>query len=75
MNVLNLSYFSEEKIVVGIKNIFNLLKEEGYLLIGRTNDRGLNNASLYIKKKNKFIILKKVNEGCEINHLILQKLF
>ena len=75
MNVLNLSYFSEDKILLGIKNIFKLLREEGYLIIGRTNDKGINNVSLYIKKKNKFKVLRKVNKGCDINHLILKEIY
>ena len=75
MNVLNLSYFSEDKILVGIRNIFKLLRDEGHLIIGRTNDKGINNVSLYIKKKNKFKVLKKVNKGCDINHLILKEIY
>ena len=75
MNVLNLSYFSEDKILLGIKNIFKLLREEGYLIIGRTNDKGINNVSLYIKKKNKLKVLRKVNKGCDINHLILKEIY
>lgn len=70
MNILNLSYFSEEKIKIAIENILNSLKEGGILLIGRTLKNGINNASLYKKQNNKLILIEDINSGTEVKHII-----
>ena len=70
MNILNLGYFDETKIKKALQNLFISLKENGILLVGRTNSKGTNNASFYRKKDNRFSFLKDINEGSEIKHII-----
>lgn len=70
MNILNLGYFNENQIIRALENIFISLKNEGVILIGRTNSNNINNASFFKKKDSKLILLEDVNDGTEIKHLI-----
>lgn len=70
MNILNLGYFDKELIKKALRNISKSLKENGILLIGRTDSKNINNASFYRKRGEKFILLENVNHGTEIKELI-----
>ena len=71
MNVLNKSYFSDDQIKLGLENLFKSAKENGYLLIGRTNKHYVNRASLYKKNSNSFTLIKTYNGGSEVDDLLL----
>ncbi len=71
MNILNIGYFSKSKLLTAVTNIKDSLKENGILLVGRTNSKGINNASFFKKIANKLILLEDVNNGSEIKDLIL----
>jgi hypothetical protein len=69
MNILNLSYFAENKIVDSLQNISKSIKQNGILMIGRTiNEK--NHVSFYKKNDNTLLFLEKINNGSEIEHLI-----
>ncbi len=70
MNILNLGYFSENKIKTALKNILNSMKEDAVMLVGRTNSKGINNASFFRKRNNRFVSIKDINKGSEIKHII-----
>jgi len=70
MNLLNRSYFSDTQIKVGIINLFESLDYKGYLQIGRTDDHGVNRASVYMKKQRGFSLILQFNGGAEIGNII-----
>ncbi len=72
MNILNKGYFSDNELVKAINNIKKSLHEDGVLLIGRTNAKGINRASFFKKTGNGFILLKDINKGSEVKNLVLK---
>ena len=68
-NLLNLFYFSEEKIIKAINNLNESLLEGGILQIGRTTSEGINNVSFYKKQNGRFILVKRLNSGSEIDYI------
>ncbi len=70
MNILNTGYFTEKQIKTGIENIIKSIKENGILLIGRTNSKNINNASFYKKTNGQLAHFKDVNKGSEIKQFI-----
>lgn len=71
MNLLNLAYFSEQRLLIALKNISLSIKNGGILLIGRTDKNGINNASFFEKQQNRFKLIKRINNGTEIQKLVL----
>ena len=69
-NLLNYSYFSEDKLKIAISNINKISKENCIILINRTNKKK-NIASFFIKKNGKFELLEDVNGGSELKDLML----
>jgi hypothetical protein len=73
MNLLNPRLFSEDLLRKGIKNIFESVKNDGLMVIGRTNPRtGENYATVYQKSDEKLKPILKVNGGNEIDALMSQ---
>ncbi len=71
-NLLNYSYFSEDKIKKAILNLKKISKENSIILINRTpNNSKKNTASFFIKKKGKFKLIEDINGGSEIKKLML----
>lgn len=70
MNLLNRSYFSDIQIKVGIINLFESLDDKGYLQIGRTDDHGVNRASVYRKEQWGLSLVLQFNGGAEIGNII-----
>ena len=71
-NLLNYSYFSEDKLRDAISNIRKISKERSIILINRTTRNKKDLASFFIKKKGKFHLLEDVNGGPEIKKLVLE---
>lgn len=73
MNLLNPRLFNKETLATGIQNMFDSTKEDGLIIIGRT-DRTTekNDATIYKKSGKKIEPVLKVNDGSEINDLILE---
>ena len=72
MNIFNRAYFSDEKIREGLQNVKNSIKENGYLLIGRTLEDGTekNIATIFQKKGDDLLLVQKINGGTDIYDLI-----
>ncbi len=75
MNVLNLCYFSRDKIVSAIRNIALSLREGGILQLGRTLNNGQNRVSFYTKTNNKFKVIHEISGGYELNDIVLSLSF
>lgn len=73
MNLLNPRLFSNETLSTGIKNMLDSTKEDGLIIIGRTDrTSGKNNATIYRKSGNKINPVLHVNDGSEINDLVMK---
>lgn len=71
-NLLNFSYFSENKLKQAILNLKKISKENSIVCINRTpKNSKKNTASFFIKKRGKFKLLKDINGGSEIKNLML----
>ncbi len=71
-NLLNYSYFSEEKLKKAILNIKKISKENCIISINRTPiNKKKNSASFFIKKNGKFELLEDLNGGSELKKLML----
>ena len=71
MNILNTLYFTPDEIKVALTNLSLSLKENGLIVIGRTNPKnGLNEATIYEKHGDVFSSLESFNGGCEIDFWI-----
>jgi len=70
MNLLNRSYFSDDQIVVGLKNLINALEHKGHLQIGRTDIYGVNMVSVFQKNTDGLALVLQFNGGAEIEHLV-----
>lgn len=70
MNILIQRYFSEARIMEGITNIRNSLKEGGVLLVGRTTPQGVHLASFFRKEAGALVPLLELSGGSEIGHII-----
>jgi len=49
MNVLNLNYFPEDRILAALRLLNLSMREGGVLLVGRTGDGGFNTATFFLK--------------------------
>ena len=59
MNLINLNYFKENKIIEIIKNIHNSMKDNGYLILGSNQIPNSEvDGGIYMKTSNKFILIK-----------------
>ena len=70
-NLLNYSYFSENKLKKAIKSINKISKNNCIILVNRTTDKKKNTASFFRKKNGKFELLEDINGGSEIKSLML----
>lgn len=70
MNVLNLSYFEPDAIRRALFLLKNSLKDQGILLLGRTLPDGANAVSFYKKVSGNFELIRDLNGGSEISHLM-----
>jgi hypothetical protein len=70
MNLLNLNYFSSDKIVSALRNIIGSLKEGGILQIGRTRPDGHNAVGFYIKTGGGLKLVTEVGGGTELRDVI-----
>lgn len=68
-NVLNRSYFSEEQINKAITQLYSNLGFGGVLVV--IDNRETEKSSFYRKTESSFQLIHAINEGSEINNLIL----
>jgi hypothetical protein len=74
MNLLNLNYFTPDKIERALRNIVGSLKEGGILQIGRTMLDGHNMAGFYMLTPTGLRLVREVGRGTELRD-ILKRLF
>lgn len=70
MNLLNLNYFSSDKIEGALRNIVGSLKEGGILQIGRTRLDGHNTAGYYISTRSGLRLVREVGGGSELRDVL-----
>jgi hypothetical protein len=72
MNLLNLGYFSTEKIMNGLRTLHTCLLQDGILQVGRTHLEGGNHVSFYERTSDGFAPVKTIGKGSEIAHLVTE---
>jgi hypothetical protein len=70
MNVLNLGYFKPDAIRRALSLLKNSLKDQGILLLGRTLPDGANAVSFYKNVSGHLELIRDINGGSEIRHLV-----
>ncbi len=71
MNVLNQSYFTEDKILHALQLIKTSLRKGGVLLLGRTVGDGVNRATYYRKTESGHLHpFQDINGGSELKHIM-----
>jgi hypothetical protein len=72
MNIFNLSYFPEAKLVEGSEAVRRSLAPGGIWIVGRTvsEDPPVHNASIFIRDGEGFRVLERYGKGSEIEPLI-----
>lgn len=71
MNILNPRYFSEAQLTKAVQGLFGSLKNDGFLIVGRTEiSTGKNLATIFQKKNGNLVVRNKFNKGAEIESLI-----
>ena len=73
MNILNLSYFSAERLREAAQVVFASLLDGGLWIVGRTLQEDFtNHASVLQKRGDRFHVLDRVGRGSEIEDLALE---
>ena len=70
MNVLNPTYFKPDALRRALTLLKNSLKDQGILLLGRTSPDGTNAVSIYKKVSGHLELIRDLNGGSEIRHLV-----
>lgn len=74
MNILNLDYFSNDKIIRAVKAILSSLKEDGVFIVGRSSDDfadEMHKVSVFWKKAGCFESIGDFDGGSEIKKIIV----
>ncbi|HMO61156.1 MAG TPA: hypothetical protein PKC39_01630 [Ferruginibacter sp.] len=72
MNVLNHNVFADETIVQGALNLVSTIKENGFFIIGRTEENtGQNRVTIFRKKQNELELVININDGSEVKNLLI----
>jgi hypothetical protein len=71
-NILNRVYFSDQVLVRIVKKLKESLKQSGLLVVCRTQDNGVNNATLFQSiQDSKLRVLLRLGSGSEIEELVM----
>jgi hypothetical protein len=71
-NILNLAYFDTATLQRMLRNLRSRLLPGGLLIVCRTNDEGVNNATVFtLEKDGRLTATARLNEGSEITDLVL----
>jgi hypothetical protein len=71
-NLLNLSYFDQEQLSLGIANAASWVRPGGLLAICRTNAEGRNNATLFRRKDSGLGVVERLGSGSEVEDAVLR---
>lgn len=70
-NILNRAYFSDEVLKQTVKKLQERLKKNGFLIVCRTTDDGVNNGTLFRLTANyEFQVVQRLGNGSEIEDLV-----
>lgn len=67
-NLFNRSYFSDQEILDGIRNLYDVLRDEGLLVI--IDNREIEKSSIFQKNSSSLTSINTINGGTEIHSLI-----
>jgi hypothetical protein len=70
-NVMNRSYFCQAQLLRIIDNLKERMKDNGLLVVCRTDDSGLNHASICQRTGGGFHLLHRLGNGSEIEDLLI----
>ncbi len=71
-NILNRSYFSEEKLQRILTNLRARLKQDGLLIVCRTSAQNVNHGTIFRRNEDgKFAVVRRIGDGSEIENLVL----
>jgi hypothetical protein len=72
-NILNLAYFDQAQLERMLVNLRGRLVPGGLLIVCRTNEAGVNNASVFsLGIDGRFTVTARLNQGSEITDLVLR---
>jgi hypothetical protein len=72
-NILNLAYFDAGTLERMLVNLRERLVPDGLLIVCRTNEAGVNNASVFcLGRDGRFTVTARLNRGSEITDLVLR---
>jgi hypothetical protein len=76
MNIFNVSYFSNDRLLIGARAVAQSVRPNGLWIVGRTYDENppAHNASLFIREGNGFRLLERWGKGSEIEQIVLDDL-
>lgn len=69
-NILNLVYFTVERVGRMLKTLKQRLSDGGLLIVVRTDPSGKNNGSIFRLSSGQFGLLDRFGEGSEIEHVV-----
>jgi hypothetical protein len=72
MNILNRSYFAEERLETAVNAAFDSLRSGGLWIVGRTwEEDSSNHATFFLRRDDAWQILGRIGKGSEIEDLAL----
>lgn len=74
MNIFNVAYFSEGRLLEGVRAVGRSLVKGGIWIVGRTfrDDPPSHNVSVFVKEAQGFKLLRRFGEGSEIEDVALR---
>jgi hypothetical protein len=69
-NVLNRTYFSDDKITLALRNLHEALKDGGHLILTENREAGREQASVFRRVRQRFQTLQSVGGGSDIADLV-----
>ncbi len=73
MNVLNLSYFQKQDMIAGAAAVHSSLTDRGVWILGRTrkeDQTDRNCVTLFEKRCDRFVVLRRINGGSEVESIV-----
>lgn len=73
-NILNLAFYPETQLELGVRNLRRMLRGAGaFLIVNRTHADGVNNGTLFrLGDDGRFSALVRFGKGSEIEHVVLR---
>jgi hypothetical protein len=76
MNILNVSYFSTERLQEAARSIFESVRPNGIWIVGKTREDDFTNHTTFFRRREKgWEIIERTGSGSEIEELVLASRF